>query len=311
MRIDTLIATLAAPQHGVLSLAQAGDAGIDKRALSRRMSTGMLVPVHRGVYRVAAAPPSWHQGLWAATLAVDSTVKSVAAQAAAAMHRFDGFPRRPIVVGTRRRCQAALSGASVIYVPALTADDIVDVDGLPVTTPTQTLLDLSRRVSLRRLTIALDSGVRDGTVSEAALAAQLEIWRRSGRTGVRRIEQILGMTGAKGTRPHSPLEREFLDLMAAHGIPLPICQQQVVDADGHDRRLDFAWDPIPLTVEVEGDRGHADRVGRSDDHDRRMALEDQGRRVLHFTSLRVRNQPLYVVRRVRNALRNLADRQAA
>jgi hypothetical protein len=311
MRIDTIIATLAAPQHGVFSTDQAVAAGIDPASLSRRTASGFIVPVHRCVHRCAAAPSTWHQQLWAATLAVDATVKAVAGQSAAAIHGYDGFRRRPVVIGTRRRCKVALDGAQIIYIPALTADDVVDVEGLAVTSPTQTLLDLSRRVSLRRLTIALDSGVRDGTVTEAALAAQLEIWRRSGRTGVRRIEQILGMTGAHGTRPHSPLEREFLDLMAAHGIPLPTCQQRVDDADGHARRMDFGWDPIPLTVEVEGDRGHADRISRSDDHDRRMALEDQGRRVLAFTSLRLRNQPAYVVRRVRNALRGLAERQAA
>ena len=60
---------LAATQYGLFSRAQAHDHGVSDRMLQRRVRGGVLDQLGASVYRVAGAPPSWHQGCWAAASA--------------------------------------------------------------------------------------------------------------------------------------------------------------------------------------------------------------------------------------------------
>ena len=53
---DTLIATIAARQHGVVSREQLLDAGVTRAQIALRVRTGRLVAIHRGVYLVGPIP---------------------------------------------------------------------------------------------------------------------------------------------------------------------------------------------------------------------------------------------------------------
>jgi hypothetical protein len=133
--------------------------------------------------------------------------------------------------------------------------------------------------------------------------------RESGRNGVRRLEEALGVT--EGPAAHSVLERRFLRLVAQHDLPTP--RSQVVYLGQNRRfiaRVDFQFDH-GVIAEVDGHRFHATRAQRQRDHERRNALIRLGTCILVFTYEDVRDRPQYVVRELRAALRDRADRRTA
>src|SRR6187455_903550 len=64
---DRQIASVAARQHGVALLAQLVAAGVTQRAAARRVKSGHLYRVHRGVYAVGH-PALGKEGKWLAAV---------------------------------------------------------------------------------------------------------------------------------------------------------------------------------------------------------------------------------------------------
>ena len=80
--IDVALNRLAARQYSLAHRQQALDLGMTARQIQARVEAGWLVPVHRGVYRLAGGPDSTEQSLLAACLAVGAR--------SAALHRSTG-----------------------------------------------------------------------------------------------------------------------------------------------------------------------------------------------------------------------------
>src|SRR5262245_2704205 len=66
-RAETLIARIAARQHGVVSLEQLRSAGLSSSAINRRVSGARLHRLHRGVYAVGHTHLS-ERGHWMAAV---------------------------------------------------------------------------------------------------------------------------------------------------------------------------------------------------------------------------------------------------
>lgn len=97
---------------------------------------------------------------------------------------------------------------------------------LPCLSATRTLIELSATESPKRLTVALDSALRDGLTSEAFLHRRIVELRRSGRPGITRLLAVIeGQELSRGG--HSFLEREFLELLGELDFPRPDTQQVV------------------------------------------------------------------------------------
>lgn len=62
-------ARVAARQHGVITVAQLQEVGLDKSAISRRVKSGRLHRIHQGVYAVGHRGLSLHGRFMAAVLA--------------------------------------------------------------------------------------------------------------------------------------------------------------------------------------------------------------------------------------------------
>jgi len=63
------IARIAARQHGVITLAQLSALGVGRASVTRRLRSGRLHRLHRGVYAVGHTAPSEYQRYMAAVLA--------------------------------------------------------------------------------------------------------------------------------------------------------------------------------------------------------------------------------------------------
>jgi very-short-patch-repair endonuclease len=153
---------------------------------------------------------------------------------------------------------------------------------------------MAAQVTEAELKRAVDSAIRDGGTSETFLRRRLAALRGPGRHGARLLDEVID--GAGG---HSFLERRFLELVRQAGLPKP--QSQVIfRRDGrHVARVDFAWAPGPLIVEVNGHRTHSTREQLQVDEQRRTELTLLGFRVVAFTYDDVIGRPEWVVSRLR------------
>ncbi|MGH9264346.1 MAG: type IV toxin-antitoxin system AbiEi family antitoxin domain-containing protein, partial [Acidimicrobiales bacterium] len=67
--VDVQLNRLAAGQHSLAHRKQALDLGMTSRQLHDRLESGLLVPMHQGVYRLAGAATTSEQAVLAACMA--------------------------------------------------------------------------------------------------------------------------------------------------------------------------------------------------------------------------------------------------
>ena len=225
---------------------------------------------------------------------------------AAALHGLDDYTLRPpfhLVVPRGRNITRV--GHVVHTSSSLELIDRSTPLGIPSLSPTRTLLSLAEREPLDRVTAALDAALRDGLTSEDFLHRRLGQLRTHGRPGVHRlIEVIEGIEATRGG--HSWLEREFLRLLAADGMPLPAMQQVLGRRDGRVIRVDARFLGTPVVVELLGYRFHRTRHQTLVDAQRMNRLQLDGFHVMQFTYAEVVDGPAAVVATVREALDRFA-----
>ena len=149
------VTALAERQHGVVTRAQLIEMGLTDDGIRRRVGDGRLWRVHQGVYAVGRPTLTLHGRFIAAVLSCGpgAALSHIAAGVLLALLEERG-PRIDLTVprgGQRRR-----RGAVIIHRAALPATDITTKHGIPVTTPTRTLIDLADVLPRRRLDRALD-----------------------------------------------------------------------------------------------------------------------------------------------------------
>ena len=222
---------------------------------------------------------------------------------AAGLHELDGYVVRPpfhlLVPRTRNIARVGSFIHTSTEVPLL---DQETAFGIPVVSPTRTLLSLAAIEPAESVTLALDAALRDGKTTEDFLHRRIAGLRRSGRNGVRPLIAVI--EGAEIVRGgHSWLEREFLRLLAEAGLPRP--ETQVVLSRRRDRliRVDAHFPGTPLVVEVLGYRWHRSKPQLAVDALRLNRLTLDGYRVLQVTYPMVVETPAQVVDDVDEALR--------
>jgi predicted transcriptional regulator of viral defense system len=141
---DRLVARLAADQHGVVTRPQLLQAGLTSREIEGRMAAARLLPIHRGVYAVGHRRLT-REGWWmAAVLACGEGAVLSHATAAAVwdLQRNEGAIH-VTVPGSRK----APRGIKLHRSATLTAAEIAEYRGIPVTKVARTIVDLSRTVT--------------------------------------------------------------------------------------------------------------------------------------------------------------------
>lgn len=221
---------------------------------------------------------------------------------AAALHGFDGYRLRPpFDVTIPRERNVRRLGHRVHTTAQLDLIDRALVDGLACTSGARTLIDLARTESVEQLTVAFDSGLRDGKFNESVVHRRIVALRSSGRFGIPKlIDAIEGVEAVSGG--HSWLEREYLRIVASTGLPTPETQQVLTRSGGRLVRVDFRFPGTPVVVEVLGYRYHrtVDQMRR--DTERMNALLDEGFAPYQFTYAAVVETPAYVTEQTRLAL---------
>lgn len=292
------VASLAARQHGVVSLTQLSELVPSRSRRRRLVDTGHLERLLPTVFAVPGSPATRERALRAGLLWLGPEAM-VSHRAAAALHGFERSDPGAVEFQVPRRVRGR-QGAFIVHSTAhLGPLDVVDVDGFPVTSATRTVIDLARaRVPDVVLEAAIDSAVHSWKSSPAALAERLAELRGRGRWGAPRLDRLLVDAGG-----HTVLERRFLTLVRSAGLPRPCTQVIHRDGDRRIGRVDFEFVPYGLVVEVSGRRGHASDAERTRDAQRRNELQALGRTVIEYTWHHVTNEPTYVRRSLEAHLR--------
>jgi len=288
-----VIGRLAARQHGVVSRRQLLDAGITAGATERRVASGHLVRVHRGVYAVGHAQLR-REGRWLAAVLAAGHGAALSHRSAAALH---GIRESDALdVTTTRR--VAVRGVLIHRTTRLDAGDLATRRAVPVTTLPRTLVDLAGTLAAEQLAKLVREADRAGRLTAATVqnARERVAGRRDG--AARALRATLDAHERLATSlTRSELEDRFLALLDARGLPRPLTNHPV---EGF--KLDAAWPHLRLAVELDSWAFHHDRAAFQADRARDATLVRAGWTVVRFTHAQLVDRPRWVAGTLRALL---------
>jgi hypothetical protein len=265
--MDALIAAVAARQLGLFTDEQIVAAGGTRSATRHRLATGRWVRVGPGVYRIAGVPVTWHQRALAACL-ISGPGAVVSHRAAAVVWGVSGFRPGPLDItvpaGRSNRNALARVHRSV---------EVAGVrrDGIPVTRPSQMVLDLAGIVRGDALEEALDD------VLCRRLCRLEELVAPAGRRGSGELRTVLKAWDGDAL-PAGVAEMRVVRALLAAGLPQPVRQYEIWVGGVLIARVDLAYPEYRLAMDPV--RWHAGRRAFRGDRRRRNRIEGVGWRLL-------------------------------
>lgn len=269
-----------AEQHGLVSRAQALEAGMTKNQVDKRVRTGQWVHAARGVYRHAAVAPTTQSALLAACMAHDALASH---RSAAALHGINGYELDRVEVVVAKGRVRRIPGARLHHSTQMELVRPIFRDNIPCTGLRRTVLDLAAVVSRRQLDRAVDAVLRDRLLRRSDLYSVLAIHSCRGRTGCGALRAALEALGDDPV-PLSEWSRMVAELLASYGLERPAFEYRVLSRDGSlVAQVDLAYPSMRLAIELDSVQWHFNRVSFAEDPRRRNALFLAGWNVLTFT----------------------------
>jgi very-short-patch-repair endonuclease len=251
--LDRRIAALAARQHGVVSHPQLRGFGLSQAAIDRRVRAGRLHRVHRGVCAVGH-PRLTRNGSFLAAVFSCGEGAVLSHGSAALLWRLPYRETARIDVTVRGSGERARRRLVIVHRAPLETTEATQIEGIPVTSPARTIVDLADMLPERALERALDEA--------DFLGLDLtELAPKHGRLGCGRLRRMLATHRPGSTLTRSALEERFLELCRRHGLPQP---EVNVEVEGYE--VDFVWRDKRVIVETDGHAAH--RTRRAFEHDR-------------------------------------------
>ena len=181
----------------------------------------------------------------------------------------------------------------------LPADETTVRDGIPVTTAPRTLLDLAEVLPAHACESAIDEAEYLRLTDPLSLDDLLA--RHPRQKGAGAIRAILKAGRIGLTRTRSELERRFVPILDAAGLPRPELNATV---EGYTP--DAVWRRERLVVELDSRQAHATTSRFESDRVRDRRLQAAGWRVVRLTWRQLHEDPDGVVRDLTTLLRSQA-----
>ncbi len=278
-------------------------AGVSDGAIARAVGSGRLHRLHRGVYAVGRAdlPHPWP--IRAAILAAgpgSMASHHTAAQLWGVANRSRSLTEAIDVTVSSDRRRRSRPGIRVHH-QLIERTDCRVRDGIALTSPARTILDLAALVSgdvLEQLVVEADIR-RLASVNE--LRAVID--HSPGRAGTKRLATLLDRGAWQGLT-RSEAERRALALVARARLPSPR-----VNPIRAEHRIDLHWPDHRLVLEIDGFATHGRRHAFDADHERDLQLEIAGEHVVRATALQLVRTPEAVVAAVASGLARRAGRE--
>ena len=242
---DVRLIELAARQHRCVARRQLLALGYSHDAIAHRLAERRLVAVFDGVYAVAPAgddPRTWWM---AATLTTPGSVLSHASAGAAYRFRLIRAQFETVARlgngGPERK-----DGVLVLRTNRIEATTL---EGIPITTPERTLIDLAPHRNDTDLARAVREAIRLKTTTPSDLFVALA--RHRGRRGTRRLyETVSRYAQLPINRTRSDAEALALHLLQANP---PEVNKRIAGEEA-----DLSWPAEKRIVELDGPQFHLD-----------------------------------------------------
>jgi very-short-patch-repair endonuclease len=282
---------LARAQHGVVTRGQLSALGLTRDGIKHRMARGRLHLVRRGVYAVGR-PELTPQGRWMAAVLACGGVGTAALShsSAAALFKIGVEQAAAIEITTISAARIRPPSIRVHRRPALRDGWYGFYEGIPITSPAQTLIDLATRHGTVRMERAMNEADHLGLVRTDDLREALD--GHAGEPGVAKLRGIIDRATFRYTR--SELERAFLPLAERAGLSVP---RTSVYVNGYE--VDFFFPELGWVVEADSLTYHRTAAHQKKDHERDQAHTAAGLTTLRFTHGQIKYEPEGVVRVLR------------
>jgi very-short-patch-repair endonuclease len=170
-------------------------------------------------------------------------------------------------------------------------------DGIPVTSPARTILDLAGQMDEFDLESVLAAAFRKNLVRRSQLADVMD--RNPGVKGIARLRSLLDQTAClRDTR--SEYERRYLKLLRAAELPLPLTNTWVAG-----KLVDGLWPDLRLVLEVDGYGVHGGRDKFESDRVRDQRLPIADHYVIRVTARQIDHAPYALVARTASVITTL------
>lgn len=271
--VPLLPAGFPLPFDRPFTTAQARQAGVTRDILRGLLRQGALRRVLRGVFVAATVPDGLLVRAQALVLVVPTkaAVKDWTACwlwtgvlpfgehpgiAPVSIFRFPG--------SARLRNDSCRSGERTFR-----AEDLTEIEGVTVTTPLRTALDIGRLSSRDNAIVGLDALLRHGSFGDAELLGSVERFAR--QRGVVQLRALAPLADPRAeSAGESVLRLRWLDVPS---LPRPTPQIQILDALGREAyRLDLGVEELRFGMEYDGEDHHSLEEDREHDDSRRRIL---------------------------------------
>lgn len=250
--------------------------GVSRTELATFVRSGVLRRVFRGVY-VDSTVPDDQTSRTRALAKVLSPDAVVTDESAGWVHLANLDPPGAMLVappvtafnvkrGGRVRSLGTMGGERF-----LTEDDIWEVNGIRVTSPIRTALDLGRLRTRDQAMVCMDALARTGSFTQEELLRQLPRFR--GMRGVVQLRELaLLLDPRAASPPESIIRLRCLDF----GLPPLEPQVKIVNRlTGEMAFLDLANEQLKFAVEFDGREWHEGLEAQVHDRKRRKWATDQ------------------------------------
>lgn len=280
-------------QHGVVARSQLLALGMPAAAIRRRLDSGRLHQLHRGVYAVGRPEVGSLGSLMAAVLAC-SPNSQLSHRSGAALWGIrpqeGGLIDVSIPPGSGRRRPG-------IKLHRRTLPPRRYVSRIPVGNPVSILIDLAACLDdTEEVEAAVNEADHRKLIATHRLRTALDDQPR--RPGVGALRELLD--SQTFSRSQTALERRFLPIARGAGLPAPGSQVRL-----GKYRVDFQWPELGLVVETDSLTYHRTVAQQTTDMKRDQTHARAGLRTLRFNHRQVFHQPSYVREVLEDAVRHL------
>ena len=282
--------------HGLINKAAAARLGVTRAEWYLAISSGQLEQLYPNVARLWGTPPTLHQQALAAVWATGSG--SMASHRTSAALWLPGRPSGKLIDILLPDRRYSRVGGVVVHRPR----DQVDLrpvlrNRVPTTNPLRMLVDLGA-VEPAAVETAVIEVISLRLASPAAIRAALFRHARAGRNGVTPLRRAMESWFDDELPPDSELESKMGKLLTNYDLPPANFHALVA---GYE--VDFLILGTRVILECDGWERHGlDRDQFEFDRFRNVELVAAGYIIVHFSWLRLRDNPAWVAKRIRNVL---------
>lgn len=239
-----------------MTIAQLASIGLKPGAVKKRARAGWLFRVHRGVYAVGHEPTNPLDRARGALLATGERSALCGSSAAAFWGLFKRWSQPVEIISPQRHRLPTLKARRC---ETLLGRDVTTRDGLRVTSPARTLLDIAPRTPIRTLhRFHNELRMRRLINNDQLVDVALRNPRHPGS------KLLLSLAGASANEPkRSGFEVDWTPFAERYGLP---AYEMNVHVAGE--RIDVLFTPNRLVVELDGWGTHGTRLAFEEDRDR-------------------------------------------